>query len=271
MSYTGKCYWLPQGSLSVAANTPTVLPQSNWLAIGNSDQSVADANNAYIMNSQGILTIPTSSKFDISCLIDQTDFGFSGNLTVTFTYVPVNSASQSPKYTLGTIVTTPTQKQGVLEQRFKANAGDYISIAFNFASALNCPAVNTPANTVLIFTDLILTGDSTEEFYYGTSGNPVFYAYMNKISVMQTAKVINGVATISLTQDGSSTGCAIFNTIVAVNVTAQAPSNINSPLGVACITLNPFPTNLKTISMEVAVNGALPPANYTVIAEVKGC
>jgi len=266
-NYTGSASFVPQGQWTLPANVATAPTHSQWLNQGSSLQSISDSTDNAVMNTAGTIIVPYSGRFDVFAYMNSADWSFNGTMTVTLTYNPMNSASQSPTYTLASFTLTPTNSQASVEQRVFANAGDQITITFAPTTAVNTTVITNPSST-LNFTDV--TNDSTELYFYGVSGKVPTFASLNKSCVMQTASFTNGVATLILTQCGTATGRALFQQIIGVSAIAQAPASITTPLGVACLSLNPIPTDMKTVTINASVNGALPAAGWTVIAQVYG-
>jgi hypothetical protein len=257
----------PTGQWVLPANVATTVTHSLWANTGNSDQPSADLTDNAIMNSSGLLICPYTGRFDISAVICGADWGFQGTMTVSMVYTPVNSASTSPKYTLATCQITPSNNTVTMEQRVYANSGDTITLTFSPTTAIDAITIAGPT-TGLIFTDV--TTDLTQTFFYSVAGNPPTFASLNKSCLMQTALVTNGIATLTLCQDGTTTGCSLFQQIVGISVIPQAPSTITGPLGVASFSLDPFVVGQKTITVHLNVNGALPGAGWSIIASMWG-
>lgn len=265
--FTGSAVFIPQGQWNLPANVSTSPTHALWLNQGSSLQSLSDTTDNAVMNTAGTIIVPYSGRFDLYAFISSTDWAFNGTMTVTLTYTPVNTASQSPTYTLGSFTLTPTNTQASVEQRVFANAGDQITIAFAPTTTVNTSVISNPTST-LNFTDV--TNDPTELYFYGVSGKVPSFASLNKSCVMQTASFTNGVASLCLTQDATVSGTPLFTQIVGISAIPQAPSTITGPLGVGCISINPIPTNMKTLTINLAVNGALPASGWTVIAQIYG-
>ncbi|RYE22049.1 MAG: hypothetical protein EOP45_08805 [Sphingobacteriaceae bacterium] len=257
----------PTGQWNLPANVATTVPHSLWANTGNSDQNAADLTDNAIMNSSGILICPYTGRFDISSIICGADWGFKGTMTISMIYSPVNSASTSPKYTLATCQITPTKNTVTMEQRVYANSGDTITLTFSPTTAINAPTMAGPT-TGLIFTDV--TTDINQTFFYSVAGAPPTLASLNKSCLMQTALVTNGIATLTLCQDGTNNGCSLFQQIVGISIVPQAPNTITGPLGVATFSVDPFVVGQKTITVHLSVNGALPGAGWSIIASMWG-
>ncbi|RYE16670.1 MAG: hypothetical protein EOP45_17085 [Sphingobacteriaceae bacterium] len=257
----------PTGQWVLPANIATTPPHSLWANTGSSDQAAADLTDNAIMNPSGILICPYTGRFDISALINGSDWNFTGNMTVTMVYTPVNSSSVSPKYTLAVGQITPSVNQITMEQRVFANAGDTITLTFSPTTAINSMTSLSPSS-MLMFTDV--TSDLNQTFFYSAAGSPPTFASLNKSCLMQTALVINGVGTLILTQDGTLTGRSLFQQIVGISVLPQAPSTITGPLGVAALSIDPFTVSQKTITVHISLNGALPASGWSIIASMWG-
>lgn len=256
----GSISWQPSGSWSAVANTPTIMPRSNWVC--TQDASGENEVGKTVMTGEdGVLVVPYSGEFQFQMACDfLNDFGYTGNVFVSVIYTPVNPASTSPTYT----ITSATYTNGITSEKLNnvvnANAGDKISIKFQFTSDLASVAVNPVCNTIFILQDV--TNDTSPRFLYGNSGQPPSMGDEAQQCLMQSAIIRNNTATITLTQCGTAQGASKFTqgiTHVSVGVESSVPDTTLTPPSINYYFIS---SDLKAITIVFNRSGSTTAANF---------
>ena len=258
MSSIGSISYIPQGTWSISANTPTIVPKDNWLCNASSDFSANEQIGAQLMtDDSGNYRMPYESRFQIQMMCDvQNDFGYNGDGNVQVIYVPGNQASASPTYVIATGTFSSSKPVAQLSSIVHAKEGDLFQIKWTFASGLNV-TVDSSKQIITNFVVTDLVGVTTPCYWYGVSGTPLTIGTQAQNSVMLSSVIKNNAATFIVTQDGTANGTSLFTQGISyVDMSIQA--NVNDPTLTPPSDwwLPPYPSDLKTITVYYAKSGS---------------
>lgn len=253
MSSFGTIAFGPQGRWNIPANTDTLLSTSNWICNSTSDLNTNIQQGAELMSDDtGSIIVPFDGTFQPFLYVDVAhDLGYSANGSVSLVYVPKNPASESPQYTLASLQLSANVTSGTLTNNIVAKQGDLINVIWNLSSAIDCE-VNGACNSYFNIVDT--TGVWNAQYYSGISGLPPALSHADANSVMMSAPIIENVATFIVTQCGTPSGTAIFQTgISTVTIEVQLLNSTDTTLTPPGRSyLLPYPADRKTVTVVFA-------------------
>lgn len=199
----------PTGTIGLKANTPTVLPPSNWVsADGSSDP-------ATFFDSNGKIDCSGPFALEIQMCLDLDDLPtYNGSMIVQAIYSP-GANSTSKQYIICSLMATQTNKRVIMSNQVPGlQAGDQIYLNFLSSADVSDTISTDQVYSIVSYRDC--TNDDAVTYWMSKSGSvPQMAVAKNKVVNMVGANVVNGVATFNLCSDGSATGTSLFPNIIS--------------------------------------------------------
>lgn len=243
--------WALPASSSV---TPTNL---QWACQLNGPPDVLEDANNTIMGSDGTITLPATSYYDVVLNYNQTEFGYTntspGSYNMTY-YAP--GSTTGFLFMTCPITGTAGSVASVWNRLFFQQNGT-IKISINMPVAYTANFVN-PCNANYVSIHAVSSMESIMSRQYGAAGS-VPQRIRNAMELHTWATITSGYkVTFPLTVDGTTNGRALFSSIIPPNITAILTNAATSPINVPNISIDPYSaTNPQSITVSASVGTTL--------------
>lgn len=277
--YYGQIAFVPTGHWTLEANEPKFMNSDAYLCSSTSDDVAAKKLKHAIMMSDGSILCPYDSVYQLSLSTTLSDFvdvtlpdDQVPTLTFRIIYLPQNPESQSPTYTLITTKLSKRSPNSETYQRVIMKQGDLIRLQIESSLDLNCSQIGR--TTQFNFNDDKQSTTLTQFHASSTSRPnlaPLFHE-KNKVLLKFEADVVDNIATIILTQDGTPIGQSMFRTISYYTVTPIAKKDTTHIDGAGVLyAVNPLDDDLKTMTISCsAMNPNVILSDYVISVTVFG-
>ena len=240
----------PFGQLTIPANTPTILGFNNWANVDPSADINSQSSNYFTKD--GKLLASTSFSLELQALLDLDDFpGYTGDMILQAVFNP-GPNSKSAQYIICSLKASQndsTNRRIIMSNQVpNIREGDQIYLNFITSQDLDVTIpTDTQVFSAVSFRDC--SQDDAATYWLCRSGLPPQMAVSkNKVTMMISTEVVNGVATFVTTQDGSPTGDSLFPNIIASSpMMCQSIANDSSLLAPSCF-LMPFPNGNQALT-----------------------
>lgn len=254
------------GSITFQSNTNTTPSKTNWISNGSSNPNDCTSDYKW-MNSTGGVVIQNSGLYTLTFTCNAAELNYSGSGVISISYVPSNGSA---------FIISTQSIANIVQHTMPFNAGDILTPIFNLATAYTA---NCTVPTVLTSFQLVLANATNPYFYYSSTNVPPILNQQPR-SLDFIGSLSSGFqVVIPITLDGTTTGTPCFQNITSAIATATSSSKTTSVSNILFTSLDPIPSSLKTITVNVGtgntiVVGGSPiqaaPANTVIYLTVKG-
>lgn len=239
----------PFGQLLIPANTPTILKVSSWVNVDPSADINSQASS--FLQQDGKLLARSDFSLELQALLDLDDFpDYVGDIIVQAIFQP-GPNSKSSQYIICSLKATQSNtERRILMSNQVPNIREGDQIYLNFITSQDL-SVTIPTDTQVFsavsFRDC--SQDDAATYWLSRSGLPPQMAVSkNKVNMMISTEVVNGIATFITTQDGNPKGDSLFPNVIASSpMVCQSIVSDPSLVAPSCFLL-PFPAGNQTLT-----------------------
>ena len=232
----------------------SVIPNNTqWACQPAGPPGILEDSDNTLMASDGTLTLPVTSYYDIIFNYNQAEFGYTGNAPGAF-----NLTYFAPGSTTGFLLLTCPITGGVNStasswNRLYLQQSGTIKVSVNMPVAYTASfAVPCTSNYISIHANQAV--ESIMSRQYCQSGS-VPQSIRNAIELHIYATITSGFkVTFPITVDGTTTGRALFSSIIPPTVSAILTNAATAPINVPNLAIDPYSaTNPQSIIVSAAV------------------
>lgn len=249
--------FFPNNQWALPASTAVTPSNTQWACQPNGPPGLLEDADNTIMATDGTVTLPTSSYYDVILNYNQAEFGYTGSTSGAYnvTYYAPGASTGFLVLTCPISGTTNAMLSVSIRPFFQQNGTLKISINMPVAYTAN---FNTPCTANFVSIHANPSSDSVMSRQYGQSGG-VPQSIRNAMELHTWATITSGFkVTFPLTVDGTANGRSLFSSIIPPNVTAILTNAASAPINVPSLAIDPYSaTNPQSITVSAAVGTTL--------------